>query len=190
MNMVTMNEILNNNAFTRKDYQIAAVELLLSEDNKYFLTIAPVHNTNINSLIKTFNKLLRLLNESLYGKKYKKQNKFINGIAVLHNATKHNPHFHVLIRDPNGDLENNRTFDEAVKRSLPKIKSWDLKESKYKGRQLIGSDSYNIQEYYNNGDNQLEYYMTKEMQWAGCSIKDKLNNVSPLNADGALFGGR
>lgn len=105
----------------------------------------------------------------------------------MHLATKRNPHFHVLIRDPNGDLEKQRSFDEALTRSLPKIKSWSLAESKESGNELIGDNSYNLQDYCNDGSNRLEYYMTKEMKRAGVSVIDKLKYVSPLNADGAIL---
>ena len=177
----------------RRNEQYSAVqELLFSRYNKYHLTLSPRketsfgHTITIDYLIKSFNFIFDLLNQSLYGKRYKNQGSYINGLVVFENTDKDNPHFHTLIRDPYNDLENRRSVADALRYVLSRVKS-SRGNCKDKIPPLIDSKCYLLQEYYNNGDTRLEEYLSKEFSKPTFQSFNDLGTLSSLNADGAAF---
>ena len=185
-----LNNMLNNNeANTKQRFRDAAEQMLSSEHNRYHLTISPKPGMAIDFLISSFNHLMKLLNEALYGKRYRNKNQYIHGMVVLELSDSYNPHFHLIIRDPHGDLENRYSLKEALRWVIPKIKTRRLIGSNSNTKQLIGSNSYHLQEYYCDSDGDhyiLEEYLTKELMQYG--TREKLDNFSTLNIDGAEFG--
>lgn len=192
--METLNEWTSVDVKYQKKITKSVVEMLKHPTNKYFLTLAPKHNTNLRAIKKSLNLVIKRLNQQLYGKRYMNKKdangnpyKYIHGIVVLENAHRHNPHFHIIIRDPNGDLELKYSLREAISIYLPKTKCNPYASN----GPLVGSKSWDLQECYNHEsiDNRLEEYLAKDVDIRGYWNNNKpLDNIAILSVDGAAFG--
>ena len=166
----------------------AVKNLLISPENIYQLTLAPVHNQDVRFVIKSINKFLHYLNQHQFGKRYKNKNQYIHGIAILESAEIHNPHVHIIIRGPLGDLEHEYPLELSIKIKLPKVKCLTpvtpLSRSTTT-ESFIGRESWHLQDYYRES---LEEYLSKSFNTEGYWHNDPLDNVSTLTSDGVLFG--
>ena len=180
-----LQEELKKELKKKQDNENAVINLLKDESNIYHLTVSPIKGFSLTYLEKSLNHLIKLMNEKLYGKRYKKQGNYMNGVAVLENSCGENPHFHIIIRDLKGDLENKCSVGDALEAVLPRIKtSFGDKTSK----RLIGTKSYCLQNYFNDGSSRLEQYLAKEFAASpSMRISTRLNNIALLNEDGARF---
>ncbi|MBR9867552.1 MAG: hypothetical protein GYB20_05725 [Oceanospirillales bacterium] len=107
---------------------------------------------------------------------------------MFEHTDKDNPHFHMIIQDPRGDLENRYSFDEVLRSVIPKLKPKHATHSNLDNRRLISNDSWCLQEYYNNGNYDLEKYLSKEFNRNEGAAKAHLDNFSTINVDGVEFG--
>jgi len=167
----------------------ASREILTSPDNQYHLTLAPVQSLNINTVLRSMNTLMFYLNQHQFGKRFKNKNQYVRGIAVLESAENHNPHIHMIIRDPFGDLEQRYTLEESLNFVIPKLK---CRAPSSCGRSsstasFIGHESWCLQKYY---PDRLETYLSKMFEANGYWHNSPLDNIAMLGPDGLLFGYR
>jgi hypothetical protein len=118
----------------------------------------------------------------------------MQGIVMMENAEMHNPHFHIIIRNPNGDLEQKYTVEEAVKMVLPKLVCWqESNKGKLddKRKPFVDANSWKLQTYSNtSGESYLEAYLAKSMGDSGYWHNHPLDNIGVLTIDGVEFGMR
>ena len=75
-----------NNEVIKADFnevKQAVTDLLRNDSNKFFLTLSPKGGVSRRFMIESLNQLIHLLNQDLYGKRYKKKGVSIEGVVVL-----------------------------------------------------------------------------------------------------------
>lgn len=170
----------------------AYIDLLTSEDNKYHLTITFQEGTRDPVALESLNFFIKCLNQHVYGRRYLKKGKYVKGFVAKERCDNRTLHFHILVRDPDGDLNGRRPFREAVEAVIPKIRyDTRLKDPRTGGRfrgYLIGGQGWLLQDYRNDGTSRLEQYLTKNFDDWSVSLEDRNDSIGILGFTDVQFG--
>jgi hypothetical protein len=175
------------------------VSWMSSFDNKYSLTITFRNGTSNKATQDGFNKLIHLLNQRIFGRRYKKKDLFITGIVARECQLNGTLHYHAILRENGTKLPNKNDFDKILEECILKIKSQPKYSSSsiYDDNQnvvteqkmrLVANDGYDLQEYYNNQDNKLEKYITKNFELSKLTITEAINSYDLITKDSITFG--
>ena len=154
--------LLANRTKEKNQVKDAVVEILTNECNKYHLTIAPKTGHTLKFIIKSLNNLIHRINQKLYGRRYRKKGLHITGIVIMEHFDKSNPHFHIIIRDPRGDLESRCRLEDVLIQAIPKIGERFRVDPDDIIPPLISPNCWKLQKYWNDGEGSLEHYLSKE----------------------------
>jgi len=167
------------------------VEFLRHPDNRYHITIAPPVGHANEYVINRCNDLFKRLNRHVYSRQFSNRNGFIDGIVVYENLDKHNPHFHIIVRDADDALPEFDEFHALVEKIWPTV-SGEIDICAETGEMLktypfFSSHSIKVQPYTNDGTNRLEKYLVKEAGLHRQSQIRFLECMAFLDVDGISF---
>lgn len=165
-----------NTNISKKDLLI---ETMLKINTGYHLTITFGKYTPEKTCRNELNKFLKHVNAALYKKQYIRGETFLNGIAIQERSiVMQTFHFHILIEQNQG-LPSHERLDQVIAKHVNYFQ-------KSKHKKTIRD--HQLQAYYNNGDNKLEHYLTKQFELSDSKYDVALSNVGLLSADGVCFG--
>jgi hypothetical protein len=164
---------------THQPIKEQVVELMCAIAPQYHLTITCGKYTPEITCRNDLNKLLCLSNASIFQQRFKDGKSFLSGIAVQERSIAMDTfHFHILIA--NGEyVPSHERLDQVIAKHVNYFR-------KSKTKNTICE--YQLQAYYNNGDNKLEHYLTKQFESSASKYDVALSNVGLLSAEGVCFG--
>jgi hypothetical protein len=155
------------------------IEMMLGINTGYHLTITFGKYTPEEACRNDLNKFFKHVNATLYKDQYNRGETFLNGIAIQERSiVMQTFHFHILIEQHQGLPSCDR-----LKQVIAKHVNY-FKKSKHK----TTIRDHQLQAYYNNGDNKLEHYLTKQFESSASKYDVALSNVGLLSAEGVCFG--
>ncbi len=201
---LTINDLIDLETSKLDATQQGYVDLLKHPYNRFFLTLSLAHALyHEHEYHGKLNFFWKILHERQYRKSFVQYGQVIEAIAVReeHKTLKgiFNKnidgyyHFHIIIRDLRNDLGTLEEFREKVKIAVNKLyyETYQIIDgNKQLARApLVIPEAWDLQEYYNEGDDQLEKYVTKTVN--AFRSYDKNNDqvgISNLTGDGFEFG--
>lgn len=170
-----------DNRFRLKD---KLVNWLDSLDTKYHLTISFPLGTNEIKTKEVLNLLIKHLNRSIYKKRYDRGQSFINGFAIREPTPSMNTdHYHILMVD-DGWLPDYKRMDSLISKQVKYLQSRPTE--RVVKRNFISS--HLLQDYYNKGNNGLENYLLKQIDYRSNSIQKVNDSIGTLGKGNVLFG--
>lgn len=154
----------------------AMIDWLIGNNTRYHLTLTLTRFTPEPVCASQLNKLIKHLNRAIYKRRFKDGLSFIKGFVVQERSTAmHTHHFHILISDDEW-LPKRERFEHLIDKHVSYLK-------RNSGRYCIAH--YLLQDYYNDGSNKLEHYLTKQFEFVG---NRSSNRVGWLSATTTHFG--
>lgn len=176
-------EINKVNLYRQQIKQTLAVWLDTS-DTKYHLTISFPLGTNEIKTKEVLNLLIKHLNRSIYKKRYDRGQSFINGFAIREPTPSMNTdHYHILMVD-DGWLPDYNRMDSLINKHVKYLHN-SLNKRPIKKNYI---SSHLLQEYYNDGNNGLENYLLKQIDYRPNSIQKTTDSIGTLGVGNVLFG--
>ena len=176
---------MNTNTNTPKSIRTDFIEWISKSPNKYHLTITYIRGTSDIEAASTFQAFINFLNKKVFCNRYwKKHNSHLKGIVARERSTNGTLHYHIIFTDSENDLPGTHEFDENVRGCITKLKS-----KHNKNRLLTEEGGWKLQDYSNNGDNDLETYVTKNFECTKMTADEAFNSIGLLGVDGVTFGG-
>lgn len=160
----------------------AYTELLSSMNTKYHLTITFPMHTSLRNCEALLNRLVLNLNRAIYKKRYDKGKSFIQGVAVReHTFAMNTDHYHILLVD-DGYLPDYERMNTLIEKQLRLLGNDSLhtKKKNYITR-------YRLQNYFNNGDDRLEGYVTKQFEGSVGGLRKTDGAVGLLGGGSVMF---
>ncbi len=136
---------------------------LLSQNNRYLITVTLNQDTSEEQSQRTVKSLLKRIRKDYFGRNPKRQ--FFSGFLVIEHQKWGRPHYHILIQDHPIFRRQDRDFKEVVMKQCRSLSLVDEKR---------GVD---IQDYYQDN---LEDYLTKSIEWK----QNNFDFIHPLTYDG------
>lgn len=162
----------------------ALVNWIAKQNNKYLLTVTFKAETSDKLAERSFKHVLHLINQKVHCRRYKKNNKFVEGIAVREQQKNGTLHYHAILFEVKHKLRPTERMKTIIQDVCRRITIPDRP-----GKRLISDNGVDLQVYYNtNGSNKLERYITKTFGNRRYIPKELNDNLGPLDKDGALFG--
>ncbi|MDP2716493.1 hypothetical protein [Rheinheimera sp.] len=154
----------------------AMIDWLLTNNTRYHLTVTFTRFTPEPVCVSRLNKLIKQLNRAIYKRRFKQGLSFLKGFAVQEYTTAMQTyHFHILIADDDW-LPKHERFEQLLNKQLDYLK-------RYNSQYYIAH--YLLQDYYNDGTNKLEWYLTKQFEFGGSRSS---NRVGWLSDTSIYFG--
>lgn len=170
-----------DNRFRLKDKLVNWLDLL---DTKYHLTISFPLGTNEIKTKEVLNLLIKHLNRSIYKKRYDRGQSFINGFAIREPTPSMNTdHYHILMVD-DGWLPDYSRMDSLIGKQVKYLHN-SLNKRPIKKNFI---SSHLLQEYYNDGNNGLENYLLKQIDYRPNPIQKVTDSIGTLGVGNVLFG--
>lgn len=163
-----------------KDLSRETVEsLLLNIDTHYHLTITFRKYTSKEACRTILNTFFNRLNAKIYKQRFNDGKAFLNGVAIQERSIEMDTyHFHILI-EQDDYLPDIDRMNELVKYQVNYFRRSTAKDT---------ICDYLLQPYYNDGDNKLEHYLTKQFEAITRPMDYTLKNIGVLSGTGACFG--
>lgn len=169
-------QILSNKQQLKRGY----MEMIRESKVRYFLTITLMFSTTTMKAKNNLDQLVVNLNKNIYKQRYFDEKNYLKGlVAKEYTSQMKSDHFHILLNE--NDEYNLPDYENMVK----KIN----KEVYYINRCSNGGEisTFDLQEYFNNGDDALEKYFLK--MFDGFQNQCECNNsIGILDHSGVLFG--
>jgi hypothetical protein len=163
----------------RKDFSRDAVTtLLLSLDTQYHLTITYSKYTSKEACRSVLNTFFNRLNAKIYKQRFKDGIAFLTGIAIQERSVAMDTfHFHILI-EKSDYLPSIDRMNQLVKYQVNYFRRSTAKNT---------ICDYLLQPYFNDGDNKLEHYLTKQFESITRPMDYTLKNMGVLTGSGVYF---
>jgi hypothetical protein len=156
-----------------------ALRLLKANNTAFHLTITFSKYTTETTCRNGLNRFLKHLNTTLYKRRYKDGKSFLHGIAIQERSVAMlTYHFHILITDDEW-LPSYERLDKLMLRQVNYFRKSTHKNT---------ICDYQLQDYYNEGNDQLEHYLTKQYETCSGERDVELSNIGLLSADDVCFG--
>lgn len=155
-----------------------------TSDTKYHLTLSFPVGTNEIKTKELLNQLIKHLNRSIYKKRYDTGQSYIEGFAIREPTPSMNTdHYHILMVD-DGWLPDYKRMDSLISKQVEYLQSRPTE--RVVKRNFISS--HLLQEYYNKGNNGLENYLLKQIDYRSNSIQKVNDSIGTLGKGNVLFG--
>ncbi|ASP39593.1 hypothetical protein CHH28_13335 [Bacterioplanes sanyensis] len=119
-----------------------------------------------NRLIRDLNLLFCWINSHLYGRRYKKHNKFLEGIGAIEYQANGQPHIHLVIANEITKQE----LDEAIERRVQKLKIFSPKGIDVQEIEQSESSHTRLSQYLVKDTNKLPNHETPHLQMSGNTV--------------------
>jgi len=157
------------------------VDWINSFDCEYHLTLSFSYGTNEHWSRELLNRVINHMNIAILKNRYKKGTQSLTGFVIReHTYHKDCDHYHILI------MGNGIWYPE-----LPVMRFWLRKKIAYINKSTRTSNtisSYLLQKYYDDGDQSLEQYLTKEMEKPWVNNKEAIDSIGIIDRDNVVFG--
>lgn len=175
MKITTGQQILSKKQQLKRGY----MEMIRESKVRYFLTITLMFSTTSMKAQNSLDKLMVNLNKNIYKQRYFDEKNYLNGlVAKEYTPQMKSDHFHILL---NENDEYNLPNHENMMKKISK-------EISYVNRCSNGGkiSAFDLQEYFNNGDDALEKYFLK--MFDGFLNQNVCNDsIGILDHSGVLF---
>jgi len=152
------------------------IDWLLQNNTKYHLTITFKKYTPDKECRRLLNRFIKHLNRSIFKKRYDSGKSFIKGFAIQeYTHSMETSHFHLLIASDDW-LPSIERLEQLIRR---KVSYFRRSNSRY------CITDYLLQAYYNDGNNKLERYLTKQFEF---NRSNSFNNIGWLSDKDIYFG--
>lgn len=157
-------------------YRDAIIDLLTSNNTKYHLTLTFNKFTPESTCIDCLNTLFKYLNRAIFRGRYSAGQSFLNGFVVQeYTHAMETYHFHILIAN-SPYLPSYKRFEQFLTKRLKYLKRYSSKHH---------ITHHLLQEYFNDGSNRLETYLTKQFELFG---RKATNRIGWLSESKIYFG--
>lgn len=167
-------KVESKNSSSRKIKQ-SYIDWIYEYEYCYFVTFTFQYEYTVLQGIQHINKLMRYVNEQIFGKRYFKKNVFLDGFVVVEKHESGLPHYHMIIKkDSKIDMKGRLGFKDIFEIQSKKV-TMDVGTS---GIRIFGTKSIDIRKIYSDD---IVGYVTKDI-W-----KSRGNTVFPLSRVGILY---
>lgn len=160
------------------------VKWLSSFNIKYHLTLSMREETSEVHARKLLNEILKHLNRRIYKGRYERGESSLKGFAVREDTWGYNTeHYHLLILHGVWVPEYDR-MDQLVRGQEIYFDHDRVRKINKKNR----ITSYELQKYFNEGDDGLERYLTKQFEFLSSSLQRGFDAIGLLGPGKVSFG--
>ena len=168
----------------RDENRSAYIELLAGLDTRYQLTLSFTKGTFETKSKELLNEFLKRVNRKIYKGRYNRGETFLRGFVVREfTYGMDTDHYHILIED-SPYMPNTKRMEAIIDKKVAGLNK-SLRNDK---RSNSCIESAYLQDYYNEGDNKLEKYLTKVFEKQSYSIEKAADCIGYLTDSKVDFG--
>lgn len=178
----------------RQQLRQEVISMFHQPTNAYSFTITFVEGLDERKCHSSFNFLLTILTEKLFGKFHHKRNEYLKGFVTREYQANGTVHFHGIIQDPDNNLEDRISFNDALLKALPRVQAWvsnQLQDGtvKWIKSQVTNSKSTHCEPYYDNsGKGDYEKYITKLFENSFLDVRVICDQIGIIDNGEVIFG--
>jgi len=185
--IILNNEVNEGYQYVIKDRYITKEEIVkwLSLLNiKYHLTLSMREETSESQCRNLLNEALKHLNRRIYKGRYLKGKSNLEGLAIREDTLGYNTeHYHLLILHGDWVPEYDR-MNHLVRGQVMYFDHDQVRKINKKNR----ITSYKLQKYFNEGDDGLESYLTKQFEFLSNPFQKAFDSIGILGNGKVAFG--
>lgn len=160
------------------------VNWLSSLNIKYHLTLAMRESTSEVQCRNLLNETLKHLNRRIYKGRYSRGESYLKGFAIREDTLGYDTeHYHLLILHGDWVPEYDR-MNQLVRDQVMYFDHDQERKINKKGR----ITSYQLQKYFNKGDDGLESYLTKQFEFLSSPLQRGFDAIGILGPGKVSFG--
>lgn len=153
---------------------------MASFDSKFHLTLSFSQGAVESKTRNLLNRLMINLNKAIFKARYRRGETYVTGFAIREPTPSLNTdHFHILMTDDFGWLPDNRRMLRQVNRQVEYV-------NRTADRDKITSAM--LQNYYNQGHDDLENYLVKQFNDKSIPWEQASDSIGILTKDMVQFG--
>jgi hypothetical protein len=160
------------------------VKWLSGFNTKYHLTLTFPKHMDEKWSRKLLNQSLAHLNRKTFKNRYGRGESFISGFAIREKTYgMNNDHYHILLHE-NKWLPERDEMTAFLNKQVKYFRS-DHERGVMKKQYIY---DYYLQDYYNEGDDGLENYLSKKFEFLSVPLQEGYDSIGTLDKNGVVFG--
>jgi hypothetical protein len=185
-----MKTIMNNTntetIFTKLKMRQEYIDWISNEPTEYHLTITYLKGTSDHIADRSIKAFFHFLNQKIYTNRYyKRPDDFIKGFVSRERQKNGTLHYHSLIFTLDNRIPDYNTFCILIDMCLEKLM---ISHGSFK--RITGDKGWELQEYSNDGDDDLECYVTKNFEEYKMTLEESCDSIGLLGKGRIEFGSK